>query len=119
MDLLCPLFSLFNHSCRPNVHWHVSEDHQCITAIAARDIRRGEQMFVIYDGYIENLLVHERRKKLWRWLDGPCQCERCVSEEHAARKNRSAERGLSEFDKPEWDPEDKPVFPEDFLNLKN
>lgn len=78
-------------------------------------------MFVMYDAYVEDQPLDERRKTLWRWLDGPCQCERCIIEETAA--TLEAETGEKEqwngSVKHEWDLEEKPIFPEDLLNLKN
>ena len=80
-------------------------------------------MFVVYDGFIEDQPLDHRRERLWKWLDGPCQCERCVSEEKIAELKEQAEpvEGTlqSAAQKREWDVEEKPVFPEDALNLKN
>jgi hypothetical protein len=78
---LNPLFCLFNHSCEPNVNWTTQEDHRTIVVKGARDIKKGEQLFVEYDGFMADQPLENRRKRMWRWLDGPCQCVRCVREE--------------------------------------
>lgn len=113
-DLISPLFSLFNHSCSPNVNWSIADDHQSVTLQLQKSVSKDEQLFVRYDGYIDDLPLNERRESMWRWLDGPCQCERCVAEERSFLLD-----GASICEKPFWDPEEKPVFPEDLLNLKN
>lgn len=112
VNLLSPLFSLFNHSCSPNVIWSISDDHQSVTLQAQGDVRRREQLFVRYDGFTHDLPVDERRERLRKWLDGPCQCERCAAEESQLKDGVASKT-------PEWDSEEKPIFPEDFLNLKN
>jgi len=78
---LNPLFSLFNHSCEPNVHWSSSRDHRTIKITASRDLVKGEQLFVEYDSFEHDKPVAQRRKRLARWIDGPCLCMRCVREE--------------------------------------
>lgn len=106
---LNPLFALFNHSCEPNVEWTTtSKDHRTIKVRARRDIQKGEQLLVEYDQFMRDQPLEIRRKRMYRWLDGPCQCERCVREEEQRRYEVNVE--------PTWDdiPE-KPVFPEDLL----
>jgi hypothetical protein len=80
-DCLNPLFSLYNHSCEPNLRWTTQEDHRTIVVKAARDLVAGEQLFVEYDSYMSDQPLEIRRKRLWRWLEGPCCCVRCVREE--------------------------------------
>lgn len=113
VDMLNPLFSLFNHSCSPNVEWVISGNHQSITATASKPISNGEQMFVQYDGFIADQPFDERRQRLWRWLDGPCRCTRCVCEENIRPKHSDLDT------EPKWDMTEKAVFPEDLLRLKN
>lgn len=115
-DSLSPLFSLFNHSCEPNVKWTTSTDHRTIRVKAWRQIKQGEQLFVIYDGYMRNEPLAARRKKLQRWLDGPCQCTRCTREEEQQQQQQQSSAVEGEA---VWDVEEKPVFPEDCLKLKN
>lgn len=81
--VLSPLFSLFNHSCAPSVAWKTHETRLAIDLTTNRDIRKGEQLFVEYDGHVHDRPLNTRRKRLNRWIDGPCLCERCVEEEKA------------------------------------
>jgi hypothetical protein len=80
------LFCAFNHSCEPNLDWHVYSTHGQNTTIklsAKRDIKAGEQLFVIYDQYLIQAPLIERRAAMSRWLDADCQCVKCVREEAA------------------------------------
>ena len=111
-ESLNPLFALFNHSCEPNVEWSATaEDHRTILVRARRNIRKGEQLLVEYDQFMRDQPLEVRRKRMFRWLARPCQCERCVTEEEELK-------GRVRVDEVLWDdiPE-KAVFPED--SLKN
>lgn len=81
---LNPLFSLFNHSCEPNVEWQTRKDHRTIDLRISRDVVAGEQLFVEYDGFVHDSSLEERRRRLARWIDGDCACSRCLREEQAA-----------------------------------
>lgn len=81
---LNPLFSLFNHSCEPNVEWRTMKDHRTIEMRVSRNVSAGEQLFVEYDSYVHDHPLHERRKRLARWIDGLCLCNRCVREQEDA-----------------------------------
>lgn len=113
-ESLMPLFSLFNHSCEPNLEWirprggsrensdneeedenndqsffgrqPVEEgiDHSTIIVTTLRDIKKGEQLFVEYDSFVHDDSLWERRSRLKKWLAGNCMCERCVREEKVA-----------------------------------
>lgn len=110
MGLIGPLFTLFNHSCEPNVEWRILKDSQSISLKASTDVKKGEQLFVMYDEFIEEKPLCDRRRRLWKWLDSPCQCKRCIREEASADE--------PVFDQA-WDTEEKPVFPEDTVKLRN
>jgi hypothetical protein len=86
---LNPLFSLFNHSCDPNTEWKTQKDHRTVVMRTSRDVVKGEQLFVEYDGFVHDEAVGERRHRLARWIDGPCMCRRCVLEEQALLHNQS------------------------------
>jgi len=81
---LNPLFSLFNHSCEPNVEWQTRKDHRTIDLRVSRDVVAGEQLFVEYDGFMHDCDLETRRDRLAKWIDGPCLCSRCVREEQAS-----------------------------------
>jgi hypothetical protein len=87
------LFCAFNHSCEPNLDWHIdASDGRCTTVrlTAKRDIQAGEQLFVIYDQYLIQASLLDRRAALRRWLDADCQCVRCVREEAALAEAANA-----------------------------
>lgn len=87
---LNPIFSLFNHSCEPNVEWESMKDHRKVAMHVSRDVAAGEQLFVEYDSYIHDEPVDERRRRLTKWIDGSCMCTRCVREDKALQLTTSA-----------------------------
>ena len=108
-DSLFPPFSLFNHSCDPNVEWNFpAGDHKTIVVKARRSIKLGEQMLVKYDQIMRDQPLAARRKRIYRWLDGPCMCTRCIREEEESKHQVPAGR--------DWDDSgEEVVFPEDLL----
>lgn len=137
---LMPLFSLFNHSCEPNVEWSRvmgkrdggeemddwgdpidaaswSVDHETVTVTTAWDIRKGEQLFVEYDSFEHDHAVTDRRRRLRKWLSGDCMCTRCVKE--AGAEERGKMKGIVRRDSPfgrkerAWDDGEKVELPED------
>jgi SET domain-containing protein len=88
---LNPLFSLFNHSCEPDLDWETQRDHRTVVMRVSKNVRAGEQLFVEYDGFEHDKPVNERRQRLARWIDGLCMCSRCVREEQALLAMRSGE----------------------------
>lgn len=91
---LNPIFSLFNHSCEPNVEWESMKDHRKVAMRVSRDVVAGEQLFVEYDSYIHDEPVDERRRRLTKWIDGSCMCSRCVREDQALRSTDSGNRQI-------------------------
>ena len=112
-ESLNPLFSLFNHSCKPNVNWTTNDDHRTIRVQANQDIMKGEQLLVEYDQFMSSQPLAVRRKRMWRWLDADCQCTRCVQEERMCTDYRQEENARK------WDMREEIVFPEDLLKLTN
>ncbi len=100
-ECLMPLFSLFNHSCEPNVLWGMGVDHRTVTVRAARDVKEGEQLFVEYDGFMADETLEVRRRKLGKWLEGPCACTRCMREEQ--EKQQASERVDEKIEGAGWD----------------
>lgn len=86
--VLNPLFSLFNHSCDPNVDWKSSNDHRTIKMTTKRDVAKDEQLFVEYDSFEHKKPLAQRRERLSRWIDGPCLCSRCVREERELKSGK-------------------------------
>ncbi|KAI0122061.1 SET domain-containing protein [Daldinia grandis] len=75
-----PEISRFNHDCRPNVHYRIS--NMTHITVAARDIEPGQELSI---SYIELMLSREeRRSRLSRW-GFECSCSHCsMSDEEAA-----------------------------------
>lgn len=76
---ISPLYSMFNHSCNPNVDWRHDDYSSTVTLFATRDIAEGEEMCI---SYIKgsDMGREERQKVLMTWLGMGCGCERCVEE---------------------------------------
>lgn len=74
------LYSMFNHSCAPNVDWRHDDNNSTVTLFAERDIIEGEELF---DSYIalDGLNKAARQQKLMPWLGMDCACSRCKSGE--------------------------------------
>jgi hypothetical protein len=74
-----PLYSMFNHSCEPNVEWEHVEENSTLRCFSRRDIEQGEELFISYIGYGE-MEYSERQGRLAPWLGKECRCTRCVRE---------------------------------------
>ncbi|RYP93283.1 hypothetical protein DL770_000572 [Monosporascus sp. CRB-9-2] len=68
-----PEVSRFNHDCRPNVHYRITNTTH--TTIAARDISPGEELSISYTGL--TLPWHERRSRLSSKWGFNCTCSHC------------------------------------------
>ncbi|KAK5135885.1 hypothetical protein LTR08_004535 [Meristemomyces frigidus] len=118
---ISPLFSLFNHSCEPNVDWSIRPDHTTMVIRVAREVTAGEQLFVEYDGFMQDQPLAARRKRMRKWLDAECQCTKClrqeVEEEKASKESCTCGCGGCKGEMkrvvPAWDMDELPVFPED------
>ncbi|ATZ58323.1 hypothetical protein BCIN_16g01420 [Botrytis cinerea B05.10] len=73
-----PLYSMFNHSCDPNIDWRHDDENSTVTMFAERDIKNGEEMFISYIGKGKGL--EERRRKLMPWFGMDCACHKCDEE---------------------------------------
>ncbi|KAA6322803.1 MAG: hypothetical protein EZS28_054390, partial [Streblomastix strix] len=69
-----PRLSLFNHSCRPNIKLSWNSDGS-VFAIATRDIKKGETLYVSYVG--QKFPFSIRQMKLIHWRIN-CDCPRCA-----------------------------------------
>ena len=93
----------------------MQEDETTIVVSVDRDVKKGEQLFVMYDGFMQKHGLETRRKRLKRWLDDDCQCSRCVREEAELaliKQGEGCDISLAAV-KASWDTSEKPVLPED------
>ncbi|KAI1271693.1 hypothetical protein F5Y07DRAFT_331581 [Xylaria sp. FL0933] len=67
-----PEVAKFNHDCRPNVHYRIS--NAVITAVAARDIQEGEELAI---SYVDIFLPSRKRKERIRSWGFECACALC------------------------------------------
>jgi len=110
MICLNPSYLFFNHSCSPNISWHgaipdpwvgldwitgydgeiMKVGSSAVFCRAARDIRKGEQLYISYIGDPNEGDREVKRAGLKKWFEGGCGCELCV------RENKEMERPRSE-----------------------
>jgi hypothetical protein len=86
---LNPLYSLLNHSCHPNMRWEFKDDLSPIHMYAERDIKRGEELCISYNGDMRFLSRGERQELLKRWFNGGCGCTRCRVETNGSHEDRA------------------------------
>ncbi|KAI1371250.1 SET domain-containing protein [Hypoxylon crocopeplum] len=67
-----PEISRFNHDCRPNIHYRIT--NMTHTTVAARDIAPGEELSI---SYIELMLSREERRSRLRKWGFECSCSHC------------------------------------------
>lgn len=74
-----PLYSMFNHSCSPNVGWEHKGSTSTLRLFAERSIVEGEELFI---SYVKTMDMEwaERQQALVPWLGMDCECERCREE---------------------------------------
>ena len=66
-----PLYSLFNHSCVPNVVCSNPDNGSTVTMRAIIDIRNGHELLISYlDDDLLDLPLAERQKLLFNWFGG-------------------------------------------------
>ena len=63
----------FNHSCSPNVEYHIINDK--IYFYTARDIYKGEELYITYIDPFEDR--KKRKEKLFKTYGFICNCELC------------------------------------------
>ncbi|KAI1363074.1 hypothetical protein F5Y08DRAFT_341037 [Xylaria arbuscula] len=67
-----PDVARFNHDCRPNVHYRITE--MTMTVVAARDITEGEELTI---SYVDIFLPSKKRKERIRSWGFECACALC------------------------------------------
>lgn len=77
MIVLHPRYSIFNHSCEPNVR--TKDDGALLELTARKDIKKGEELFVSYIGEeIHRVGKKQRQEGMKAWVDeGGCKCTLC------------------------------------------
>lgn len=88
-----PLFTFFNHSCRPNVAWNncMDERSNMLRVTAEKDIKAGEQLTVSYDEDCETMVWRQRHKYLEHWMPSGCDCWLCGEEKAMEGKAKEGE----------------------------
>ncbi len=83
-----PLYSMFNHSCAPNIGWEQEGNTSSLRLFAERSIAEGEELFI---SYIKPLDMEwaERQQALMAWLGMDCECERCKEEKQSGNACQS------------------------------
>ncbi|KAI1618099.1 hypothetical protein EDD37DRAFT_646914 [Exophiala viscosa] len=102
-----PLYSFFNHSCRPNVAALDDEMNgtSSVRIVARKDIARGSELFISYLSNEELRTSYENRKQLLSaWTGGDCQCMRC-----AHRRERPDSNAACVQEEPECDDSNKAI----------
>lgn len=75
------LYSMFNHSCEPNVDWRHDDGSSTVTMFAVADVKEGEEMFISYIGKKgKEVGRKERQRTLMPWFGMDCRCVRCEGE---------------------------------------
>ncbi|KAJ2974848.1 hypothetical protein NUW58_g8527 [Xylaria curta] len=94
-----PDIARFNHDCRPNVHYRIT--NTTITTIAVRDIQRGEELTV---SYIDVFLPSRERKRTIRSWGFECACALCqgprnetVASDKRLRRIKQLQDDLNDF----------------------
>lgn len=77
---LSPHYSLFNHSCAPNVAYRSVDSTTTILMHAERDIIKGEELFISYINDSASMNREERQNEMKNWIGFDCRCERCKRE---------------------------------------
>ncbi|KAI0128449.1 hypothetical protein BJ170DRAFT_721102 [Xylariales sp. AK1849] len=84
-----PLYTLFNHSCHPNVAWDDEKDGSSIVMRMKCDVKKDEELLISYKPDMEFMDYEQRQMALRAWFGGDCGCPRCKAErlgEEEARK---------------------------------
>ena len=79
-----PLYTFFNHSCRPNVTYEHNGKRSSSTLRmkTKRKVKAGKELFCSYISEDDlKRSVAERQELLRSWLGGNCRCTRCKKEE--------------------------------------
>jgi hypothetical protein len=77
------LFSFFQHSCDPNVDWHLTRSADTMSMTTLRPIQAGQELFNTYIGTIMDYDLNERRALLGDWFGADCTCSLCSEEAEA------------------------------------
>lgn len=84
------LSQFFNHNCDPNVLALPDTKFSCagtrVVYVAARDVRKGEELFVSYCETDWDRV--KRQEALGKWWEGKCACWKCVGEEYGMWKKK-------------------------------
>lgn len=89
------VLSRLNHSCSPNVH-HVIDENHVTHCVAIRPIKKGDQIFISYLGEMKFMNDQERKTYITETWEFTCQCQKCSDlDKHFSIKNTSMEEDSS------------------------
>lgn len=74
-----PLYSMFNHSCAPNIDWDYVDGSSTVRMFAVKKVAKGEELFISYLRAWD-MDIKERQAKLMGWLGRACGCAKCEGE---------------------------------------
>ncbi|KEF58843.1 uncharacterized protein A1O9_03686 [Exophiala aquamarina CBS 119918] len=75
---LSPLYSLFNHSCAPNVIYRNVRGGTTVEMVAERNVGFGQELCISYLSDVGERPRAERQALMEAWIGGECQCDRCT-----------------------------------------
>lgn len=93
-NLIYDSFSLFNHSCSPNV-FNIMRGN-IMVGITGRHIKSGEQLFISYC-YMGYEKKEKRRKVLKKHWNFTCDCERCRDVNEITEAELKAEKAKDDL----------------------
>ena len=83
-----PLYTFFNHSCKPNVSHRVFDgrSNSTLRMVTTQNVKAGQELFITYLNEEDlDKPVEERQELLKQWTGCECQCCTCKTERAGLR----------------------------------